>query len=52
MKLYQVQEHVRQLGYKDARTGRLYRHSIDPCTRLRSWLDEYETGWKAGRKQQ
>ena len=50
MRLFEVEQRDRDLGYRDARTGRLYRHSVDPCAWLRSWLDEYEIGWKAGRK--
>lgn len=48
--LFQVKEHARQLGYKDAMTGRPYQHSINPGSWMRSWMDEYEIGWKAGRE--
>ena len=50
MRLYEVKKRAQWLGYKDAMTGRLYRHSVDPCTWLRSWLDEYEIGWQKGRQ--
>ena len=45
----QVEQLAERLGYKDARCGKVYRHSIDPGSWLMSWLNNYEDGWQRGR---
>lgn len=44
-----LQRMAQRLGQQDARQGRVYRHSADPGSWLRNWLDDYEKGWNKGR---
>ena len=37
--------YVYDLGYIDAKKGKVYRDSVPPGSRYRAWLAEYELGW-------
>jgi len=41
--------YVYDLGYADAKRGKVYRDSVQPGSRYRPWLDEYERGWSDAR---
>ena len=45
----ELQTKAFELGWQDAKQGRVYHHSADPGSWLRDYLLYYDRGWVAGR---